>query len=115
MGKEPDVRATVAWNDELVAASRTYWRCRRLVRRDPPSMAEPCAADNGGQSRRACSRLAAVYPASAIRHAVTQTEITVVSKISSVTVFLSQKLRNHVATMLEQIRVIKCAKYWIPI
>jgi len=28
-------------------------------------MAEPCAADNGGQSRRACSRLAAVYPASA--------------------------------------------------
>ena len=30
--------------------------------RDSPSMAEPCAADNGGQSRRVCSRLAAVYP-----------------------------------------------------
>ena len=39
-----------------------YWRYRRLVCREPPSMAEPCAADNGGQSRRVCSRLAAVYP-----------------------------------------------------
>ena len=38
-----------------------------------PSMAEPCAADNGGQSCRACSRLAAAHPASAVRHAVTQT------------------------------------------
>ena len=36
----------------------TCWRYRRLVCRDPPSMAEPCAADNGGQSRRVCSRLA---------------------------------------------------------
>ena len=50
-----------------------YWRYRRLVCRDPPSMAEPCAADNGGQSRRVCSRLAAVYPTSAVRRAVTQT------------------------------------------
>ena len=33
-------------------------------------MAEPCAADNGGQSRRACSRLAAVYPASAVCRAM---------------------------------------------
>ena len=46
-----------------------YWRYRRLVCRDPPSMAEPCAADNGGQSRRVCSRLAAVYPTSAVRRA----------------------------------------------
>ena len=36
-------------------------------------MAEPCAADNGGQSRRVCNRLAAVYPTSAVRRAVTQT------------------------------------------
>jgi len=34
-------------------------------------MAEPCTADNGEQSRKACSRLAAVYPTSAVRHVLT--------------------------------------------
>jgi len=62
-------RGTTSW---LLLAERdaAYWRHRRPVCRDPPSMAEPCTADNGGQARRACSRLAAVYPTSAIRHAV---------------------------------------------
>ena len=54
--RRPDGRTayitTVAWNDELVAepnVDAAYWRYRRPVCRDPPCMAEPCTADNGGQ------------------------------------------------------------------
>ena len=74
--KRPDGRTACDGGVERRAAvllDAAYWRYWRPVCRDPPSMAEPCTADNGGQSRRACSRLAAVYPTSAVRHAVTRT------------------------------------------
>jgi len=69
-GPTAELRATMACNGTTSCCSRTYAaycrQYRRPVCRDPPSMAEPCTADNGGQSRRARSRLAAVFPTSAV-------------------------------------------------
>ena len=63
-------------------------------------MAEPCTADNGGQSRRACSRLTVVYPTSAIRHVLT----VIVQQISlpEDVELVIQQLKNSVTVVIIQ-------------